>query len=419
MTHSLTLRHVGRALVLSLVWLLASCGGGGGSSNTPPSLAVTVPPGANVQALRVGPGPAGSGRVVNLLYTSVRLCVPGSTTSCQTIDNVLVDTGSTGLRLLNAAVSLPLPLVKVSNQQLYNCVQFIDQSYMWGPVATADVYLGGTALDGEKAASLRIQLAGTAGAPAAPSVCASTGFEAITAVSDLGANGILGIGTDREDCGIDCEFITNNGYYHVDQGGGDLTGIAISRAEQLLQPVTRFVVNNNGSLISLPAVPSTGAASATGALIFGIGTQANNTPGTVSKLAPNPSGYFTTTFDGRTLIKGFVDSGSNGWFFGVDNDPAFPTCQGTATDWYCPTSTLTLQAVNSSVNGQTSTVNFSIANAIALFSNANTYAMSNLGGPIGDDLSFDFGLPFFYGRQVYTVISGANTPLGSGPYVAY
>ncbi len=70
-------------------------------------------------------------------------------------------------------------------------------------------------------------------------------------------------------------------------------------------------------------------------------------------------------------------------------------------------------------NGQTSTVNFSIANAIALFSNANTYAMSNLGGPIGDDLSFDFGLPFFYGRQVYTAISGANTPLGSGPYVAY
>ena len=47
---------------------------------------------------------------------------------------------------MNAAVSLPLPMVKVSNQQLYNCVQFIDQSYMWGPVATADVYLGGTAL---------------------------------------------------------------------------------------------------------------------------------------------------------------------------------------------------------------------------------------------------------------------------------
>lgn len=418
MTHSPTFHQLGRALMASLVWLLASCGGGG-SSNTPPSPAVTVPPGANVQALRVGPGPAGSGRVVNLLYTSVRLCVPGSTTSCQTIDNVLVDTGSTGLRLLSAAVSLPLPLVKVSDKQLYNCVQFIDQSYMWGPVATADVYLGGSALDGEKAASLRIQLAGTAGAAAAPSVCASTGFTPITAVSDLGANGILGIGPDREDCGIGCEFITNNGYYHLDQGGGVFAGTAISRAEQLLQPVSRFAVNNNGTLISLPTIPSTGAASATGAMIFGIGTQANNVPGTVSKMAPNASGYFTTTFDGGTLIQGFVDSGSNGWFFGLDNDPAFPTCVGIATDWYCPTSTLTLQAVNSSVNGQTSTVNFSIANAIALFSNASIYAMSNLGGPIGDDDSFDFGLPFFYGRQVYTAISGANTPLGSGPYVAY
>ncbi len=246
MTHSLTFCHFGRALVLSLVWLLASCGGGGGSSNTPPSPAVTVHPGANVQALRVGPGPAGSGRVVEpALHQRAPLRAR--------LQHQLPDdrqrsgghTGSTGLRLLNAAVSLPLPLVKVADQQLYNCVQFIDQSYMWGPVATADVYLGGTALDGEKAASLRIQLAGTTGAATAPSVCASTGFTPITAVSDLGANGVLGIGPDREDCGIDCEFITNNGYYHVDQGGGDLTGIAISRAEQLLQPVTRFAANDD------------------------------------------------------------------------------------------------------------------------------------------------------------------------------
>lgn len=107
---------------------------------------------------------------------------------------------------------------------------------MWGPVATADVYLGGTALDGEKAASLRILWQAQRGPPPRRSVCASTGFRPITAVSGLGANGILGIGTDREDCGIDCEFITNNGYYHVDQGGGDLTGIAISRAERCCNP---------------------------------------------------------------------------------------------------------------------------------------------------------------------------------------
>jgi len=30
-----------------------------------------------------------------------------------------------------------------------------------------------------------------------------------------------------------------------------------------------------------------------------------------------------------------------------------------------------------------------------------------------------FGLPFFYGRTVYTALDGATTPGGTGPYFAY
>src|SRR3990167_4437007 len=420
MKPQVTFRWFGRAMVASFVWLLASCGGGGGKSDGSHPPAVSTPPvtGANVQTLRVGPGPAGlSVRVVNLLYTSVRLCMPGTDT-CQTIDHVLVDTGSTGLRLLSTAVTLPLPVATAEGKSLYNCVQFIDQSYMLGPVASADVYLGGPALDGEKAANLRIQLAGSAGAPAAPSVCASGGFTPNDSPSALGANGILGVGTAPQDCGIGCELNPANGVYHVATGGGALTGVAVSQAEQLQHPVSRFAVNHNGVLIHMPAVAATGAASATGAMIFGIGTQPNNAPGTVRVMAPNVNGYFTTTFNGRTLSRGFVDSGSNGWFFGTDTEPTYPPCSN-APQWYCPSSALNLQAVNSSVNGQTSTVDFAIANANTLFSNAATYALSNLAGPVGDDTAFDFGLPFFYGRQVYTAISGASTPLGTGPYVAY
>jgi Protein of unknown function (DUF3443)/Protein of unknown function (DUF2844) len=33
--------------------------------------------------------------------------------------------------------------------------------------------------------------------------------------------------------------------------------------------------------------------------------------------------------------------------------------------------------------------------------------------------SFDWGLPFFYGRNVYTAIDAANTPAGPGPYIAF
>jgi len=40
-----------------------------------------------------------------------------------------------------------------------------------------------------------------------------------------------------------------------------------------------------------------------------------------------------------------------------------------------------------------------------------------LGGP--NPGTFDWGLPFFYGLNVYTAIEGQNTPAGTGPYVAY
>ena len=71
------------------------------------SATVTVNPTTaayNVLPIIVDGGPPGiAPYYVNGLFTSVRVCVPGSTTQCQTIDHVLVDTGSVGLRLLSVA----------------------------------------------------------------------------------------------------------------------------------------------------------------------------------------------------------------------------------------------------------------------------------------------------------------------------
>ena len=408
-----------RCLGMTLASLLAGCGGGGssGSRNDPPVSTPTLS-GPNVQAVRVSSGPAGlSVRVANLLYTSVKVCEPG-TSNCQVIDHVLVDTGSTGLRLLHSAVNLSLPQVQAEGKPLYNCVQFIDQSYMWGPVVSADVSMGGSQLDGQQATQLRIQLAGATGSPAAPADCAQEGLTANNSINDLGANGILGVGTDRQDCGSLCEDVTNNGYYHADHGGGALMGIAVPRTDQIQQPVSQFSPHNNGVIIQLPTVASSGSPSATGNMIFGIGTADNNQPTSTSVMAPNLWGYFTTEFDGRVLTKGFVDSGSNGWFFGTTASPAYRLCTN-APQWYCPTSAQTAQATNSSVNGQTSSVNVTVANARDLFNNSAAYAYSNLAGPVGDPAAFDFGLPFFFGRSVVTALDEANTPLGQGPYVAY
>ncbi|MEI2772689.1 MAG: DUF3443 family protein [Candidatus Competibacter sp.] len=71
-----------------------------------------------------------------------------------------------------------------------------------------------------------------------------------------------------------------------------------------------------------------------------------------------------------------------------------------------------------------STVTFGIANALTLFDSSNT-AFNNLGGPnpanptLGFVGGFDYGLPFFFDRDVYMAIENQSTPAGEGPFWAY
>ena len=105
------LRHgcVGAACLCAL-----SCGGGG-NSLTAPSNPVT-PAANNVVSVAVNGGPAALNYpAINVPYTTVTVCVPGSTTQCQTVDNVLVDTGSYGLRLLAPALTLSLPVAAAAD----------------------------------------------------------------------------------------------------------------------------------------------------------------------------------------------------------------------------------------------------------------------------------------------------------------
>ena len=75
------------AAVCGALLFAGACGGTGSSSTktqTPP------PTGSNVASLTVNAGPAGD--YANGAFTSVTVCTPGTST-CQTIDGVLVDTG--------------------------------------------------------------------------------------------------------------------------------------------------------------------------------------------------------------------------------------------------------------------------------------------------------------------------------------
>ena len=144
-------------------------------------------PGSNVVDVVVGAGPTGSS--VNALYTTVTVCVPGSATQCQTIDNILVDTGSYGLRLLAPALTLSLGVMAAPDgNALVECTVFVD-GFSWGPVAAADIQIAG-----ELASSVPVQLIGDSRFTTVSSDCSSTGGTAENTVATFGANGVLGIG---------------------------------------------------------------------------------------------------------------------------------------------------------------------------------------------------------------------------------
>ena len=109
---------------------------GGGSSHKANPIAAS---GQNVVPVSVDSGP--DGNYANGIFVSVTVCVPSSST-CQTVPNVLVDTGSSGLRILSSALTISLPQQNGAGGPVAECLPFIS-GFTWRPVQTADVQIGG------------------------------------------------------------------------------------------------------------------------------------------------------------------------------------------------------------------------------------------------------------------------------------
>lgn len=390
--------------IVATIGLALACGGGSSSSKQ-----TITPSGSNVATLSVNSGVTGN--YANGVFTSVIVCMPGTST-CQTITDVLVDTGSYGLRLLSSSAggtfNLSLPQVNdSSNHPIAECTQFLDGSFLWGGVRTADIQISG-----EKAASVPINVFGDPAFANIPTSCSQGGTNDNN-VQALGANGIIGVGVFEQDCGPFCVSGTMppSGLYYSCPTSTTCAPAFATLAQQVTNPVALFPTDNNGVIIELPAVSSSGQPSAMGSIVFGIGTQSNNGLGSAKVIPLNGSGLFTTTFKGTAYPQSFVDTGSNGFFFLDAATSGIPVCTD-ATFFYCPSATQNLTAMNAST-----TVNFSVANADNLFNNVNNFVFSNLAGP--NPNSFDWGLPFFYGRNVFEAIQGKTTPGGTGPLIAY
>ncbi len=391
----------GKALLFLILVLFAGCGGGGGSSSssggggTPPQV-------NNVMTITVNGSLCSNNSYPNKPCVSVTVCTPNSTT-CQTIDDILLDTASYGLRIFRQALSVPLTQVMAGSGSLAECVQYGDGSSDWGPVQTAGVILGS-----EPSVQVPIQVIDSTFGTL-PSGC----LNADKSPADAGFNGILGAGQFVQDCGSACSGSAGNGMYYT-CNGSNCFGTAAPLSSQVQNPVALLPADNNGVIVQLPGLQLGGVPSVNGSLVLGIGTQSNNTPSGVTMYPANQLGEFMTTFNGFPYGS-FIDTGSNGLFF--PSSGLLPNCPSPNSAWFCPSSTTSFSATNAGSSGSPSgAVAFQIGNFDSLISSPNRVFVE-IGGNFPGN--FDWGLPFFLGRNVYVGIEGKKSSLGSGPYWAY
>jgi hypothetical protein len=362
-----------------------------------------------------------------------------ATPDCQIIPDVLVDTGTVGLRVLNSALTT-IPATELGTiedsqgNQVEECVQFPDTSYAWGPVLSAGVNIGG-----ETAKTVPIQVIGDTTLPIPASSCLSLGpGPSLDTVAALGANGILGIGNAIQDCGLNCAAgQTFSGYPYYVCPKNVCQAAFVPVAQQVSNPVAFFIKDNNGVEIILPSISPTGAPSIpyvnadgtglipAGQLIFGVGTESNNALGSATLYALDSNGNFPeVVYNGSTYTSGgSVNSAVNSLYLANPLTLGVQNC--TDNPYYCPSSTTPVSLTTYGVNGTSGSVTVNIANADSLFANSdfsafNDLAQETIGGLLTDQ--FDLGLPFFFGRPVFVGIAGTTIPNNvSAPngYVAF
>ena len=393
---------------------------------------------ANSAPLYVNFGPDGnsgnsSTAPYNGLYTTITVCLPG-TQDCQTIPNILVDTQTVGLRLLDSVLTaVPATELGVvsssSGFQVQECTQFPDASYLWGTVLTADVVISG-----ERASNVAIQVINDNALPVPTSDCLTLGSgQSLTTVAELGANGILGIGTSVQDCGQNCAGgQTFSGYPYYVCPNGVCQTVPVPVAQQVSNPVAFFTNDNNGVEIVLPSIPPTGAPSLpylnadgtglipAGQLIFGVGTQSNNALGGATIYTLDSNGNFPgVIYNGTTYNSGgSLDTAANALYLANPVTLGVPVCAD--NPYYCPGSATPISLTINGANGTSEAVMLNVDNADILFTGNPDYsAFNDLAKPTIPGLltdSFDLGLPFFFGRSVFVGIVGAIPGGGSAPY---
>ncbi len=424
-------------VVISIVMILAATLYGCGSnlpeedpgSDTPLAIPTNAPlngstlsslTGDNVVALSINGSTCTDTSSPNKPCVSVKICAPTDLSNCQTLNDIILDTGSVGFRVFKSAlipsIASSLSPIQISGKTLAECIEYGDGYQFWGPIQKARMILGN-----EPSIEIPIHVFDSAFATP-PDSCASP----IETPAQAGYNGILGVGLFARDCGSVCETQRNNKLYYQCNGSGSgstCSGAAVKSLSQVSNPVALLPQDNNGVIVQLPSVPLGGAPSIEGYLLLGIGTQPNNIPKNVTPYPTDANGTFFVSFEG-TDYAGIIDSASNSLYLPNPSSATLPDCKladATFSGWFCPSSATNLSLITSGASGEAqSIIPFQIGNFMELSKSKNN-VFSELGGqsqPAGTEVLY-LGLPFFFGRNVYVGIDGTTSSLGKGPYWAY
>ncbi len=374
----------------------------------------------NTMSITVNGSNCGSQMYLNQPCVSVTLCSIKDSSICQTISNILLDTGSNGLRVFKSVIDgkvlSGLMAVSSGNNLLGECITYGDGSSQWGQVTYSYVQLGQ-----EPLVAIPIHLIDF-GFGVAPSPCQSPNSN--PDMTPKYFNGILGVGTLAQDCGGVCVTSSQNNIYYTCFQNDCNSGAYVELGAQVINPVAALPVDNQGVSITLPSVGNNGTSFVTGTMTIGI----SGSPTTSVVLNTDSDGYFITnsgsSYDSNSLVwlEGFMDSGSNFLYF--------PSKMNLCTTesykaFYCPSSQtpFTYTNTNKIVKTFNRAETFTVYNYETLTAaNPQSKVFSNLAGGLPSsvaDKAFDWGLPFFFGRTIYVGISGKDSPLGKGPYFAY
>lgn len=385
------------AISISAITLTACNSGGdaGGQSSNPS------------QAMNISVTPNSTGVCSNLNAPCVSLTICDSNNSnCSTINNVLVDTGSYGLRIFSSTINSntinSLTSITDNNSNpVGECVSYGDGSQNWGGVYKSNIQLSSDSI----APNVPIQII-DANFQNKPAAC----YNAASDPTTFGYNGVLGVGV----------YIADGGSYYSCPTSGTCTSYQMPTAQQVSNPIAFLPSNNNGLTISFNGVSNNGSSNVTGILNFGVNTNSQNT---ISAANIYPATYqsglptFNSTYNSNSYYS-FLDTGTN--TLSLSNS-GLTTCASPYTSWLCPSNTTTLNIGN--YNSQNNLINspISIANAFNLL-NSNNSAFNNIGTVIPSGIGgqfIDYGLPFFYGKNIQIVFNGSNSNIGTGPFWAW